>query len=68
MSFYTNFGLEVRQELLKKNKSMSWLAKGIGCSIGHLSEMLKGTRDITNWKERIKEVLDRDESTRTTTS
>lgn len=57
---YTNFGLEVRQELLKKNKSISWLAKEIGCSISHLSEMLKGTRDITNWKEKIRKVLAND--------
>ena len=57
---YTDFGLEVRQQLLKKKKTLSWLANEIGCSVGHLSEMLKGTRDISTWKERIKEELDHD--------
>lgn len=67
MNHYTSFGLEVRQELLKKNKNLTWLAEQIGCSNGHLSEMLKGSRDVTNWKEKIKEVLDRDEDAGTTT-
>lgn len=58
MNFYTDFGLEVRQTLLKNNKNLTWLAKEIGCSNAHLSEMLRGSRDITNWKEKIKEVLE----------
>lgn len=61
---YTNFGLQTRQELLKKNKSITWLAKEIGCSTAHLSEMLKGTRDISNWKEKIQGVLCNDEDSR----
>lgn len=64
LSFYTDFGVEVRQQLLKQKKTLSWLAKEIGCSNGQLSEMLKGSRDLitrdNNWLEKIKEVLNRD--------
>lgn len=63
---YTEFGTEVRVELLKKHKSISWLAKEIGCSTGHLSEMLRGSRDVSNWKEKIKGVLAHDEGSRAT--
>jgi Trp operon repressor len=64
---YTSFGLKVRKELLLRNKTMKWLADEIGCSVGQLSEMLRGTRELetkeNNWKEKIEGVL-YDKSTR----
>lgn len=68
MITYTDFGLEIRQELLKKKKTIKWLAEQIGCSNAQLSEMLKGSRDLVtrenDWADKIKEVLNCDKTTR----
>lgn len=58
---YTEFGLEVRTELLKQGKSLTWLAKQLPCSQGFLSDMLKGNRNLvsnqTNWIDLIRGAL-----------
>lgn len=69
---YTDFGLEVRTELLRQNKNMRYLARMIGCSDSFLSDMLKGNRRLlssrgVDWKAKIEEVLN-DKSGGTETS
>lgn len=59
---YTDFGLEVRSELLRQNKNMRYLAKMIGCSDSFLSDMLRGNRRLissrgVDWGAKIKGVL-----------
>jgi hypothetical protein len=58
---YTDFGLDVRLKLLQRHKTISWLAKNIGCSVGQLSEMLKGSRELqpkdNDWKKKIEVIL-----------
>lgn len=60
-SKYTDFGLEVRAELLKQGKNMSWLAEQVGCSVSFLSDMFRGNRKAqsirSDWKTRIRGVL-----------
>lgn len=62
---YTEFGLEVRTKLLKQGKTVSWLAKRVGCSISFLSDIFAGARPLvssrTDWKAKIEGVLEDDE-------
>ena len=58
---YSDFGLEVRSDLLRQGKSLTWLAEQLECSAGFLSDMLKGNRKLltrgNDWEARIREVL-----------
>ena len=64
---YTEFGLEVRKQLLEMELNLNWLASVINCSPGHLSDMLKGNRRLVSrdqdWSLKIRRALD-DESRR----
>lgn len=55
---YTKYGLEVRTRLLQKHMTIKELARKVGCSAPHMSEMLKGTREVDKWRDAIEGVLD----------
>ncbi|MFO3691418.1 XRE family transcriptional regulator [Staphylococcus felis] len=54
----TEFGLKVRTELLKRNMTNKSLADMLGISGAYLSDILRGRRDATEQKERIKKLLE----------
>lgn len=50
---YTEFGIKVRTELLKRGVTVSQLAEEIGVSQPHLSQMLQGEKSIEPHKYKI---------------
>ncbi|MBM7631135.1 helix-turn-helix domain-containing protein [Geomicrobium sediminis] len=57
MSKYTEFGAEVRKELLLRGRSVRWLAEEIGVSAPYLTDILKGNRKGTAVKVKVQEIL-----------
>lgn len=57
MSNYTEFGAEARKIMLLKGITMTELANELGISTNYVSEIFKGTRNGTKYKERIAEFL-----------
>lgn len=53
----TDFGLQVRNELLKRNITMKKLADMLEISNAYLSDILRGRRDAPHQKERIAKLL-----------
>ncbi|PES11551.1 transcriptional regulator [Bacillus cereus] len=54
---YSDFGIKVRTELLKRNLTLSSFASELGISISYLSDILKGSRKGKKQKKRIAETL-----------
>ncbi len=60
MDNYSEFGLTVRSELLKRRMTMTALAKELGITSVYLSDILRGVRGQrkgTEYKERISKIL-----------
>jgi transcriptional regulator with XRE-family HTH domain len=60
MKQYSDFGSKARTIMLKKNITMTFLAKEIGVCTPYMSEILKGTRKGENQKVKIAEILGMD--------
>lgn len=54
----TEFGLQVRGELLKRNMTLKQLADMLGISSAYLSDILRGRRDAEEQKKRIAAILE----------
>lgn len=57
MQGYSDFGLEARKIMLQKNIKMVDVANELGVSVTYISEIFKGTRPGTKYKEKIAETL-----------
>lgn len=57
MTTYSEFGMKIRSEMLKKGVKLTRLANELGISNSYLSEILKGTRSGTHYKEKILSIL-----------
>lgn len=57
MENYSGFGVDVRTVMLKKGVRLTALAKEVGISASYLSEILKGTRNGAQYKEKILNIL-----------
>lgn len=53
----TDFGLQVRSELLKRNITMKKFSEMLGISNPYLSDILRGRRDAPKQKEKIAKLL-----------
>lgn len=52
-----SFKIKVRAALMKKNKSMKWLAGELNISPACLSDIVNGNRKAEHYKVKIYEIL-----------
>ncbi|SFE84762.1 helix-turn-helix domain-containing protein [Peptostreptococcus sp. D1] len=52
-----NFKIEVKVALLKKNKSMKWLADELDISAAYLSDIINGNRKAEHYRKKIINIL-----------
>ncbi|WP_419892845.1 helix-turn-helix domain-containing protein [Oceanobacillus kimchii] len=61
MTNYTEFGAEARKLMLKKNITLTSLAKELGISVTYVSEILKGTRTSEKYRIKIAKIIGMEE-------
>lgn len=57
---YSEFGIEARVIMLKKNITMASLAKELGISSAYISDILRGVRRGKKYRDKIAQILGMD--------
>lgn len=52
-----DFKIKVRVELMKRNKTMKWLAEELGISLAYLSDIINDNRKAEHYRTKIIEIL-----------
>ena len=55
-----HIGEEIKRELLKQDRTISWLARQLGCDSSNLNKRLKSSKMKLNLLKKISEILTKD--------
>lgn len=58
MIHYSDFGIEARAIMLRKNITMTALAKELGITVSYVSDIFRGNRNGNKYKKKIAEILE----------